>query len=122
MLCQADDKISCSHFSILVTSQSSEAEQLFQYLTILYNHSPYFMQPEMLLWRWYQKKMALARNDYFQFSTADCLAVGGAPAYALKLDGDLTFGRSGISETFGNAPLAAQEEFQIGRVEVWSLL
>lgn len=80
------------------------------------------MQPEMLLWRWYQKKMAVARNDYFQFSTPDCLAVGGAPAYAVKLDGDLALGRSGISETFGNAPLAGAEEFQIGRVEVWALV
>lgn len=79
------------------------------------------LQPEMALWRWYQKKMALSRNDYFQFSTSDCLAIGGAPAYALKLDGDLTFGRSGISETFGNISLAGAEEFQIGRVEVWSL-
>lgn len=66
--------------------------------------------------------MALARNDYFQYSTHDCLAIGGAPAYALKLDGELTYGRSGISETFGNAPLAGQEEFHIGRVEVWALV
>lgn len=66
--------------------------------------------------------MALARNDFFQYSTPDCLAIGGAPAYAIKLDGDLAFGRSGSSETFGNPPLASSEEFEIGRVELWGLV
>ena len=65
--------------------------------------------------------MALARNDFFQFGTPDCLAIGGAPAYAFKLDGDLVYGRSGVSETFGNSPLASTEEFEIGRIELWGL-
>ena len=59
--------------------------------------------------------MALGRNDFFQFGTPGCLAMGGSPAYAFKLDGDLVFGRSGVSETFGNAPLASSEEFEIGK-------
>lgn len=80
------------------------------------------MQPEMAMWRWYQKRMALGRNDFFQYGTSDCLALGGAPAYAIKLDGDLAFGRSGNSETFGNAPLASEDEFAIGRVELWGLV
>lgn len=75
----------------------------------------------MNLWRWYQKRMTLARNDFFQFGTSDCLAMGGAPAYAFKLDGDLVYGRSGVSETFGNEMLASTEEFEIGRVELWGL-
>ena len=80
------------------------------------------LQPEMVLWRWYQKRMALGRNDFFQYGTHDCLALGGAPAYAFKLDGDLVYGRSGVSETFGNSPLASSEEFEIGRVELWGLI
>ena len=65
--------------------------------------------------------MLLGRNDFFQFGTPDCLAMGGSPAYAFKLDGDLVYGRSGVSETFGNSPLASSEEFEIGRIELWGL-
>ena len=66
--------------------------------------------------------MALGKNDYFQFGTPENLALGGAPAYALSLDGDLVYGRSGVSETFGNPCLAYREEFVIGRVELWGLV
>ena len=79
------------------------------------------MQPEMVLWRWYQKRMTLGRNDYFQFGRPDRLALGGGPAYAMSLDEDLVFGRSGASETFGNSPLASADEFEIGRLELWGL-
>lgn len=36
--------------------------------------------------------MAVARNDFFQWGHMDRLAVGGAPHYALSLDGDLLTG------------------------------
>lgn len=81
------------------------------------------MQPgARALWRWHQRRMAVARNDYFQFGRSDCLALGGAPAYALCLDGDLAFGSSGPSDTFGSPCLAGGEEFEVGRLELWGLL
>ena len=79
------------------------------------------MQPRPALWRWHQKRMRVVRNDFFQFGRPKCMALGGAPAYALCLDGDLAFGSSGPSETFGSPCLAASEEFEVGRVELWSL-
>jgi hypothetical protein len=66
--------------------------------------------------------MARQRNDYFQFGRGDCLALGGAPAYALCLDGDLDTGSSGPSDTFGSPCLASEAEFSIGRLELWGLL
>ncbi len=78
-------------------------------------------QPRAAFWRWHQKRMRIVRNDFFQFGRPDCMALGGAPAYALCLDGDLAFGSSGASETFGSPCLAGSEEFEVGRVELWSL-
>lgn len=79
------------------------------------------MQPRAALWRWHQKRMRVVRNDFFQFGRPECVALGGAPRYALCLDSDLAFGSSGPSETFGSPCLASGEEFGIGRVELWSL-
>ena len=61
------------------------------------------------------------RNDFFQFGRPECVALGGAPRYALCLDSDLAFGSSGPSETFGSPCLASSEEFEVGRVELWGL-
>ena len=80
------------------------------------------LQPKAVLWPWHQRRMALARNDFFQFGRPDSLALGGAPQYALYLDGDLQFGSSGASDTFGSPCLASDAEFEIGRVELWGLL
>ena len=79
------------------------------------------LQPRAVYWRWHQKRMRVVRNDFFQFGRPDCMALGGAPAYALCLDGDLERGGSGASETFGSPCLAGSEEFEVGRVELWSL-
>ena len=79
-------------------------------------------QPKAVMWPWHQRRMALARNDFFQFGRPDSLALGGAPQYALYLDGDLQFGSSGPSDTFGSPCLASGVEFEVGRVELWGLV
>ena len=62
------------------------------------------------------------RNDFFQLARPTSLALGGGPRFALALDADLARGRSGACETFGCAHgLASEEEFDVGRVELWSL-
>ena len=83
--------------------------------------APACAQPRAALWRWHQRRMRVARNDFFQFGRPECVALGGAPRYALCLDSDLAFGSSGPSETFGSPCLASGEEFGVGRVELWSL-
>ena len=80
------------------------------------------VQPKALFWPWNQQRNVCARNDFFQFGKVDCLAIGGAPRYALKLDGDLQFGSSGQSDTYGCPCLASSEDFTIGRVELWGLV
>lgn len=79
------------------------------------------LQPQLLCWRWWQKKMAQTKNDYFQFGTPEALAIGGGPHYAIRIDADLSMGSSGTNSTFGSPCLASQEEFQIGKVELWGL-
>lgn len=63
------------------------------------------------------------RNDFFQLARPTSLALGGGPRFALALDADLSRGRSGGCETFGCAKGLASggEEFDVGRVELWSL-
>lgn len=62
------------------------------------------------------------RNDFFQLARPTSLALGGGPRFALALDADLARGRSGACDTFGCAEgLASAEEFDVGRVELWSL-
>ncbi|KAK9802870.1 hypothetical protein WJX72_004617 [[Myrmecia] bisecta] len=79
------------------------------------------IQPRAVFWRWWAKRMAVARNDYFQFSLPERLCLGGAPRYALSLDADLQYGSSGMSDTFGSPCLASNEDFEVGRVELWGL-
>lgn len=79
-------------------------------------------QPKAVMWPWHQRRMALARNDFFQFGRPDSMALGGAPQYALYLNGDLQFGSSGTSDTFGSPCLANSVEFEVGRVELWGLV
>ncbi len=76
-------------------------------------------QPHAVAWGW--KRSTGPRNDFFQFAALNSLGVGGGGHFAIFLDGDLLHGGSGISETFGNPCLAHNPEYQIGRVEMWSL-
>ena len=73
----------------------------------------------MVAWGW--KRSKDQRNDFFMFSTAQSLGVGGGGHFALFLDGDLLHGTSGSSDTFGNPCLASNDEFTIGKVELWGL-
>lgn len=79
-------------------------------------------QPNFVHWKWWQQRMNLARNDFFQFGRPECLALGGAPRYAISLDNELLRGSSGLSESFGSPCLASQEDFEIGKVELWGLV
>ena len=79
------------------------------------------LQPQRLMWKWWQRKNEQKRNDFFQFSTGEALCMGGAPVCALRLDAELDRGVSGISETFGSPCLAGSQDFIIGKVELWAL-
>lgn len=77
-------------------------------------------QPHMVAWHWQRLKDG-PRNDFFQFSQMDCLAIGGGGAFAVWLDGDLLRGHSGLCQTFGSPCLAAHPEFNISRLELYML-
>jgi len=64
---------------------------------------------------------AAKRNDYFMYSTEECIAVGGGGHFALWLDEDLLYGNSAASETFDNECLSPSKVFQILSIEVWGL-
>lgn len=79
------------------------------------------LEPRAAVWYWWWRRMAKEPNDYFQWGSADHIAVGGAGGYALWLDADLHSGLSRNSTTFGNDSLAGAEEFKAGLVELWGL-
>lgn len=58
-------------------------------------------------------------NSMFMFSNDDSIAMGGGGSFAWFLNSDLSRGTTGISETFGNRPLATESYFDIANVEVW---
>lgn len=60
-----------------------------------------------------------AKNDFFQYATPDCLAVGGCGKYAIHLDAELLRGSSGLCGTFGSPCLAGRDDFRVVLVEVW---
>jgi hypothetical protein len=67
------------------------------------------------------KMKSQVKNDFFQYSTSDCLAVGGLGRFAIWLDGELLRGSSGRCGTFGSPCLASGEEFSIAALELWGL-
>ncbi|EPS69996.1 hypothetical protein M569_04766, partial [Genlisea aurea] len=58
-------------------------------------------------------------NRYFYLCMNDILALGGGSNFALSLNEDLLSGTSGPCETFGNACLAVNDEFEVKDVELW---
>ncbi|XP_074282303.1 uncharacterized protein LOC141606861 [Silene latifolia] len=58
-------------------------------------------------------------NRYFYLCLTDLLAFGGGGNFALSLDEDLLRGSSGPCDTFGNACLAFDSEFELKNVELW---
>ena len=80
---------------------------------------PLPLHRRQLKWGWDHE--ATTRNDYFLYSTPDCLAVGGAGHFALWVDAELLEGNSGACATFGSPCLASAEEFRVVELEVWAV-
>lgn len=59
------------------------------------------------------------KNDFFMYSTQECLAVGGLGRFAIWLDAELLQGNSGTCGTFGSPCLASKEDFKILGLELW---
>lgn len=80
------------------------------------------LKPEVRTWRWNQEAHCQEhRNNFFMFSTHDCIACGGGGHFALWLDEDLLYGNSSCSATFNNDGLSGKENFEVLAVEVWRL-
>ena len=80
------------------------------------------LDPVAYFWKQKAEGAEAARNDYFQYSTNECIAVGGGGRYALWIDEDLLYGTSSFSPTFeGMKPLSSTEDFQVKNIEMWSL-
>lgn len=75
--------------------------------------------PRQVMYPWQHRSKV--KNDFFLYSTPDCLAVGGCGRFALWLDGELLEGNSGGCATFGSPCLASAEEFKVMVVEVWQV-
>lgn len=75
------------------------------------------LEPHRLMWRW--NSLSHVKNDFFQYSTPSCLALGGDGHFALHLDQELLQGSSGLCGTFGSPCLSSSEEFRIALMEVW---
>mmetsp|Transcript_10734 Transcript_10734/g.20246 ORF Transcript_10734/g.20246 Transcript_10734/m.20246 type:complete len:164 (-) Transcript_10734:51-542(-) len=80
------------------------------------------LEPDIQFYQWNQRDHSEEkRNNFFMFSTDDCIAVGGGGHFALWLDEDLLYGNSSKCKTFNNSCLASSEVFQVLNIEVWSL-
>jgi hypothetical protein len=61
-----------------------------------------------------------SRNGLVMLATGSALALGGGGGdFGLYLDDDLSRGTTGACETFGNAPLCSQDQFEVACVELW---
>jgi hypothetical protein len=74
-------------------------------------------QPYRVAYPW--RSMSKEKNDFFQYGTPECLAVGGLGHFAIWVDADLLQGSSGTCGTFGSPCLAHSEEFKVHMVEMW---
>jgi hypothetical protein len=80
------------------------------------------LEPELAFYHWNQREHSVEkRNNFFMFSTDDCIGVGGGGHFALWLDEDLLYGNSSRCKTFDNESLAGSESFQVLNIEVWHL-
>ncbi|KXZ47059.1 hypothetical protein GPECTOR_38g296 [Gonium pectorale] len=78
------------------------------------------LEPYRVAYPW--RSLSQVKNDFFQYGTPECLAVGGLGHFAIWLDAELLHGSSGTCGTFGSPCLAHNEEFKIQYVEVWQAL
>lgn len=61
-------------------------------------------------------------NDYVMLAEPDCLHMGlSHGVYGLWLNGALTFGQSGCTDTFAGGPLTEKPHFVVMGVEVWGV-
>jgi len=56
------------------------------------------------------------------FVSEEGMTFGSAPHYALWINNELFSGRSYASETFNNVQLSKYPEFEVLRVEVWTII
>jgi hypothetical protein len=75
------------------------------------------LEPHRVMYPW--RSVCDVKNDFFQYGTLDCLAVGGLGKFAIHLAEDLIQGSSGTCGTFGSPCLASREEFKVSALEVW---
>ncbi|GLC34515.1 hypothetical protein PLESTM_000207100 [Pleodorina starrii] len=75
------------------------------------------LEPYRVAYPW--RSMSKEKNDFFQYATPECLAVGGVGHFALWLDSELHSGSSGMCGTFGSPCLATAEEFKLQHLEMW---
>eukprot|EP00210_Caulerpa_lentillifera_P000566 g547.t1 len=77
------------------------------------------MEPYRVYYPW--KQESKIANNFFMFATNDHLGVGGTGHFAIWLDAELLYGRSGICDTFGSPCIASTEDFKVTKLELWSL-
>ncbi|GIL45755.1 hypothetical protein Vafri_2909 [Volvox africanus] len=75
------------------------------------------LEPYRVAYPW--QSTSNVKNDFFQYGTPECLAVGGVGHFAIWVDADLLAGSSGICGTFGSPCLAHAEEFKVQHLELW---
>ncbi|KAG2501203.1 hypothetical protein HYH03_001017 [Edaphochlamys debaryana] len=75
------------------------------------------LEPFRVAYPW--RSLSKEKNDFFQYGTPECLAVGGLGHFAIWVDADLHAGSSGTCGTFGSPCLAAAEDFKVQVIEMW---
>jgi len=75
------------------------------------------LEPHRVMFPW--RSLSQVKNDFFQYATLDCMAVGGLGHFAIHLDAELLQGSSSTCGTFGSPCLASKEEFKVSLLEVW---
>jgi len=61
-----------------------------------------------------------AKDAFFLFSDAECIAMGGGSGFAFYLEKDLLHGRSDPCSTFQSEVLSCDSNFIIGDLECWA--
>ena len=75
------------------------------------------LEPHRVMYPW--RALSQVKNDFFQYATLDCMAVGGLGHFAIHLDAELLQGSSSTCGTFGSPCLSSREEFKVSLLEVW---
>ncbi|KAF8821984.1 TLD protein [Cardiosporidium cionae] len=70
-------------------------------------------KPQIHVYHWAMK------NEFFVFSNAQTITIGGGGRYALTIDHDFSRGSSTDCPTFNNPCLASTEDFKVKDFQVW---